>query len=172
MHSEGGKKNTIWATFLLDCRTIEYTRPSTSSQYSVSSYIYLYMAALGLSQNFHFWQPPPSFPKRPCSIVFCLWISPRLTIIPLKFYFLPPPDPCPHLCHSFSSCLLPIPLCQLPVLAVWAEASGLGRMGCGISVSACLCNRRRRTSGPLSADQHRCRWQVKSSPVTKLRGSG
>lgn len=41
--------------------------------------------------------------------------------------------------------------------------------GCGISVSACLCNRRRRLSGPLSADQHRCRWEVKSSPVTRHR---
>lgn len=41
------------------------------------------------------------------------------------------------------------------------------RAGCSISVSACLCNRRRRLSGPLSADQHRCRWEVKSSPVTR-----
>lgn len=45
--------------------------------------------------------------------------------------------------------------------------SGLGRVGHGISVSACLCNRRRRLSGPLSADQHRCRWEVKSSPMTR-----
>lgn len=49
--------------------------------------------------------------------------------------------------------------------------SGLGRVGHGISVSACLCNRRRRASGPLSADQHRCKWEVKSSSVTRL-GSG
>lgn len=41
--------------------------------------------------------------------------------------------------------------------------------GRGISISACLCNRRRRLSGPLSADQHRCRWEVKSSPVTRAR---
>lgn len=37
-------------------------------------------------------------------------------------------------------------------------------MGRGISISACLCNRRRRLSGPLSADQHRCRWEVKKLP--------
>lgn len=40
---------------------------------------------------------------------------------------------------------------------VWAEVSAVDRAGCSISVSACLCNRRRRLSGPLSADQHRCR---------------
>lgn len=54
-----------------------------------------------------------------------------------------------------------------------APGSGWGWLGvaggCGISVSACLCNRRRRLSGPLSADQHRCRWEVKSSPVTSQR---
>lgn len=83
-----------------------------------------------------------------------------------SFFFLLPPV----LCRKFSSSLLPTSLCQLPVLAVWAEVSSLGRVGCGISVSACQCNRRRRASGPLSADLHRCRWEVKSSPVTRHWG--
>lgn len=43
--------------------------------------------------------------------------------------------------------------------------SGLSKAeeSCSISVCACLCNRRRRASGPLSAQEPRCRWEVKSS---------
>ncbi len=102
------------------------------------------------------------------SCVFCLLsvlLLFILSIIHLPFFLLPPAT-CPRPCHPapavfqllFASCLSG---------AAWAEVSGLGGVGCGISVSACLCNRRRRVSGPLSADQHRCRWEVKSSPVTR-----
>lgn len=57
-----------------------------------------------------------------------------------------------------------------PVSGGESAPGGVGGGGsCSISVSACLCNRRRRLSGPLSADQHRCRWEVKSSPVTRQR---
>lgn len=73
-------------------------------------------------------------------------------------------------CHPFSSNLPPAPVCQLPVLAVWAEVSGPGRAQRRISVSACLCNSRRRASGLLSADQHWCRWEVKSSLAMRREG--
>lgn len=134
----------------------------------------------GLQENWmqHSFLLLPCFSRRPCfyfiivntALYFHLFSSLCsfyffifLTII-IKIYFLLHPSAYPHLCHPFSCCYLPTSCLSRNV---WAEAIALGRVGCGISVSACLCNRRRRLSGPLSADQHRCRWEVKISPVTR-----
>lgn len=62
-------------------------------------------------------------------------------------------------CHPVASCLS-------GAVGVEVRRCTQGR-GTALVFSACLCNRRRRLSGSLSADQHRCRWEVKSSPVTR-----
>lgn len=131
-------------------------------------------SALRLLSNFLYWQLSLIFHPFPASVpAFSFSFS----------YFDPAAYPLHHPFPSFSSLLLPVltsvthsapATLQLHFAsclswAVWAEVSGLGRVGRCISVSACLCNRRRRVSGPLSADQHRCRWEVKSSPVTRAR---
>lgn len=86
-----------------------------------------------------------------------------LSTMPHKFSFFPIPLPVlTPVTHSPPATFQPL-LASCLSQDVWAEVD---RAGCSISVSACLCSRRRRLSGPLSADQHRCRWEVKSSLVT------
>lgn len=150
---------------LLPTCTCCYFAVSTTTSFSES--------ALRLLYWFLLCQPSLIFPSISslCSCVFCfstfllLFLSypptTKFYFIPLSCYLSSPLSPIQPLPPSNSS--LPAACLGLSELRV----SAVDRAGCSISVSACLCNRRRRLSGPLSADQHRCRWEVKSSPVTR-----
>lgn len=111
------EKKTNWATFLLDCRKIEYTAPFTLSLLVVSPTISTSNSALRLLHNFLFWQLSLIFPSL-CSYVSCI-----STFLPLFILSATLPEVFFPLlfCYQFSllSPIQPLPPCNSSFLCVW-----------------------------------------------------